>query len=396
MSVGLSLIFNGWQSFLANGNVNAGGFVYTYLAGTSTPATTYTTSDGNIANSNPIVLNSGGFPSSSGNIVEIWLTVGQSYKFVVYDSLMNLISTYDNISGDGTSAANLFATLTTTTFASLNSITATVGQLISIQGHTVAGLGAGQFEAFSGSVTSDGGTQINSATTNIYWKRTNIYELDPFMFGATGVAANDTAAILAALTVLKANGRGGILKIPSTINALSTVPALNLSNNYSIEVIDYRLDIIGAFGIENHYIEARDNNGGYASEIRIKGKQNPNLTLQSLSDGTAFGYRAGVANNMTGITSFNANGNNIFQTLTDPFSCGVVGDAAFLQYAAGTSSVQFALYFGVDSNNKTRIDLNPSQLSGTVINITNISNTTPIVVTLASNHGIVPTISTKR
>lgn len=197
MSVGLSLILNGWQSFLANGNINAGGFVYTYLAGSSTPATTYTTNAGNIANANPIQLNSGGFPASSGNIVEIWLTIGQSYKFVVYDSLMNLIVTYDNISGDGTSALNLFSGLYTSTFASLAAITSIVGQIITIKSHTSGNIGGGNFIGVSGSVTNDGGTQINSATGGIYWQR--IYDgfvVDITWFGVipvnTGIPAETT------------------------------------------------------------------------------------------------------------------------------------------------------------------------------------------------------------
>ena len=85
----------GGQFFNDNGDPLAGGKIYTYLAGTTTPVTTYTTSAGNIQHSNPIVLDGAGrIPSG-----EIWLTFGISYKFVVQDSANNLIGTYDNISG---------------------------------------------------------------------------------------------------------------------------------------------------------------------------------------------------------------------------------------------------------------------------------------------------------
>lgn len=95
MSVNLSLLGGaGWQFFTDNGTPLAGGLLYTYLAGTSTAATTYTTSAGNVPNSNPIVLNSAGRVQT-----EIWLTQGVSYKFVLKTSAFITIGTYDNIDG---------------------------------------------------------------------------------------------------------------------------------------------------------------------------------------------------------------------------------------------------------------------------------------------------------
>ena len=85
----------GGQLFDDNGNPLAGGKIYTYLAGVTTPATTYTTSAGNIQHSNPIVLDAAGRVPSG----EIWLTNGITYKFVVNDSANNLIGTFDNIKG---------------------------------------------------------------------------------------------------------------------------------------------------------------------------------------------------------------------------------------------------------------------------------------------------------
>jgi hypothetical protein len=85
------------QFFTNTGAVLTGGKLYTYAAGTTTPLTTYTTSVGNVARTNPIVLDSAGRVPSSG---EIWLT-SASYKFVLKDSNEVLIATYDNISGIG-------------------------------------------------------------------------------------------------------------------------------------------------------------------------------------------------------------------------------------------------------------------------------------------------------
>jgi hypothetical protein len=97
MSVFLSPIGGaGWQFFNNDGTVLAGGKLNTYIAGSSTPKTTYTTSAGNIAHANPIILDSSGRVPSG----EIWLSAGV-YKFVVTTSTNVLIGTYDNISGIG-------------------------------------------------------------------------------------------------------------------------------------------------------------------------------------------------------------------------------------------------------------------------------------------------------
>ena len=85
----------GAQLFDNNGNVLAGGKIYSYAAGTTTPQTTYTTSVGNIAQANPIILDASGRVPSG----EIWLTNTLLYKFVVQDANANLIGTYDNIAG---------------------------------------------------------------------------------------------------------------------------------------------------------------------------------------------------------------------------------------------------------------------------------------------------------
>ena len=84
------------QFFDNNGVPLAGGKLYTYAAGTTTPATAYTSSQGVTAWSNPIILNSAGRVSGSG---EIWITDGILYKFVLETSTGVLIATYDNISG---------------------------------------------------------------------------------------------------------------------------------------------------------------------------------------------------------------------------------------------------------------------------------------------------------
>jgi hypothetical protein len=85
------------QFFTNSGAVLTGGKLYTYAAGTTTPLTSYTTSAGNVARTNPIVLDAAGRVPSGG---EVWITAA-SYKFVLTDSTDVLIATYDNLFGIG-------------------------------------------------------------------------------------------------------------------------------------------------------------------------------------------------------------------------------------------------------------------------------------------------------
>jgi len=94
MSVKLSPIWTGMQFFSSAGQPLSGGKIYQYLAGTTTPATTYTDSTGSVSNANPIILDSTGRYSA-----QIWFTTGASYKLVLTDSTGTTILTEDNLTG---------------------------------------------------------------------------------------------------------------------------------------------------------------------------------------------------------------------------------------------------------------------------------------------------------
>jgi hypothetical protein len=116
MSVSLSPFYGvGGQLFNNNGDPLAGGKIFTYLAGTTTNAATYTTSAGNVAHTNPIILNGAGRVPSG----EIWLLFNTAYKFVVTDSNDVLIGTFDNVGGISTGAnvQNYTGNGVTTSFA---------------------------------------------------------------------------------------------------------------------------------------------------------------------------------------------------------------------------------------------------------------------------------------
>jgi hypothetical protein len=96
MSVNLSLLGGAAAQFFDNsGNVLTGGKIYTYLAGTTTPEATYTSSSGFTAHTNPIVLDAAGRVPSG----EIWLTENSVYKFVLKTSTEVTLGTYDNVPG---------------------------------------------------------------------------------------------------------------------------------------------------------------------------------------------------------------------------------------------------------------------------------------------------------
>lgn len=73
----------------------SGGQVFIYVAGTTTPVTTYTDSTGATPNSNPIVLNSAGrLPN-----VSVWVPSNTPHKLILEDSNGVTLSTIDQLYG---------------------------------------------------------------------------------------------------------------------------------------------------------------------------------------------------------------------------------------------------------------------------------------------------------
>ena len=141
------------QFFSASGIPLAGGFLYSFTAGTSTPTPTYADSAATIPNSNPLILNSGGFPVSATGGCGIWLATGTAYKFVVQNSTHTAQWTVDNIANSNlTSFANTWSMLQT--FSAGITGTGTIGTL----GLGTTALAASNTwtgpETFSGSFTA--------------------------------------------------------------------------------------------------------------------------------------------------------------------------------------------------------------------------------------------------
>src|SRR4051794_16572469 len=81
------------QFFDNSGRPLAGGKVYTYTAGTSTPLATHTDATGTVANTNPVILDAGGFAS-------IWVKTGV-YKIGGQNSSGVLQWTADSVANTG-------------------------------------------------------------------------------------------------------------------------------------------------------------------------------------------------------------------------------------------------------------------------------------------------------
>lgn len=139
-----------------NGNGLAGGQLYTYAAGTSTPQATYTDASGSTPNANPIALDARGECS-------MWLDASLQYKLVLKDAAGNLIWTVDNAPGASspasiaalTNAGRLLGVQRFTANATYTPTAGTNSVIVEVQGGGGAGggaisTGAGQVAAGSG------------------------------------------------------------------------------------------------------------------------------------------------------------------------------------------------------------------------------------------------------
>lgn len=205
----------GAQLFDNNGGPLSGGKIYVYLAGTTTPATTYTELTGTFANTNPIIADAAGRLSN-----EIWLPISQGYKFVLKDANDVLIATYDNI------PTSLQPPIVNDT----SSISFNTGYVVTAGGFTVgstyeiASVGTTSFVAIGASSNTVGtlftATAPGAGTGTAYYVRTAQSKLRDVVsvkdFGAVGDGiTDDTVAIQAAMNV------GGTIYFPAGTYAIS-------------------------------------------------------------------------------------------------------------------------------------------------------------------------------
>jgi hypothetical protein len=263
MAVALSPIGGaGAQFFDNNGNPLSGGKLYTYEAGTTTPATTYTSLAGTTAHTNPIILDSAGRVPGG----EIWLTLPDFYKFVLRTSTEVLLGTWDNIQGYSSGSVAYaatevqIATANQTLFVlndmfynpSTNTLAVYVDGVNQVVNNSyvestptsvtfMAGLHVGAVVKFvnvnvasadASAVSYEPGF-VGSVATTVQTKLRETVSVKDFGAVGDGVA-NDTAAIQAAVT---AANNSAIVYFPAgTYKVIGTLEMpLKLSGNFTID-----------------------------------------------------------------------------------------------------------------------------------------------------------------
>jgi pectate lyase-like protein len=108
------------QPFLSNNGLPlVGGQLFSFQAGTSTPAPTYTDNTGTVNLPNPIILNARGeVATSTGASSGLWIPPNTGYKFVLEDALGNTIWAIDQVFAPvtnlGAVAVNVIPSITNT------------------------------------------------------------------------------------------------------------------------------------------------------------------------------------------------------------------------------------------------------------------------------------------
>ena len=260
MAVNLSMLAGAGAQFFDNsGVILSGGLIYTYAAGTTTPQAAYTTSAGNTAHTNPIVLDSAGRVASGG---EIWLTDAVAYKFVLKTSTAITIGTYDNVTGNASGVANgIYATFALPSGSSLI-------------GYLPAG--------------------TNATATTVQAKLRQIISLDDFIPAGTNTATTNCASYIQ-LAVNAAAGKQltavGTYLINSTINLASD----------SVYNFNGATFIPGGTTIENLFSGTSLNNVFVYGGL-YKGVPSTSPVINSHPTGT---YYAGTAFNFTACSNIN-------------------------------------------------------------------------------------------
>lgn len=387
MSVSLSTILNGYQSFLANGLPNSGGFIYTYAAGTTTPTVTYATNAGNVANANPIVLGADGRPPN-----EIWLTDGIAYKLVVADATTAPIAgaTYDNIYG--AQSSSLSGSLATSTGASLigggTQVVTSINGLRALlktsaskyafaTGYYASGDGGGgeYWYDSTDNTSSDNGGSIIVAADGGRWKLVKQSYLSVKQFGAKGDGTTgDITFIQNCINALQTLGGGEAYFPDGTYEILLSVTQSGIrlrgesdtgtilqvtsgtAANYAITV-----DLSGggvsrplSFGMENFTINGDSNASRQYNGLLLYNVYKPDIKnirfkaigLPIVGKGCFFGSfeKIWFEHYSTGISGFNASYGLNSCTFTD------------MNFFEGNVSLNAIPYDGTHCNNNTWIN----------------------------------------
>ena len=268
------------QFFTDDGVPLAGGKLYSYAAGSSTLQTTYTSSSGVTAWSNPIILNSAGRVSGGG---EIWLTNNLAYKFILDDSTNVTIASYDNVSGIGddtsilallaaSSGASLVgylpasgpATTVQATLIALQAQDANLTALASINGGQIAGL---RNRVINGSMATD---QRNSgAAQTITAGAALAYTVDRFYGYSTGanVTGQQVAGTSPNAYLYRFTGAASVTKI-GFAQRIEDLNCQDLAGNTAKLSVDLSNSLLTTVTWTAYYANTANTFGSLASPTR--------------------------------------------------------------------------------------------------------------------------------
>lgn len=171
----------------ANGNPLAGGKLYTYRSGTSTPKQTYSDGDGT-ANANPVVLDSEGS-------ADVWIDDDEPYRFRLETSTGALRWQRDGITNASGSVLRSVANIAALKLISGSS---TLTTIVDVAGYYAVGDGGGgkyRWDSTS-TATDNGGTVIKATSvTTGRWKLMHDNSVNVLQFGAKADGTNDSTYI---------------------------------------------------------------------------------------------------------------------------------------------------------------------------------------------------------
>lgn len=281
-----------------NGNPLNGGKLYTYANGTVTPRTTYTTSEGNVAHTNPIILDSTGKVPGG----QMWITTGLNYKFVLTDCVYVPVATWDGLgNADATGVA-----FTPPVDLGFGETTDTVSEaLIDIATNTLANIAVANP---TGSIVMYGG-----AAAPIGW----------LLCDGSVKAAADYSTLFAAIgAAFNTGGEGaGNFRLPD----LRGRAPIGVGTGAGLTA-----RTLGAGGgEENHTLtvaEMPNHNHDFADPGHVHGPLDAghgtlkayNGVNADVSTGGDFSFAGGVASSTTGITFNNAGGGLVHNNM-QPF-----------------------------------------------------------------------------
>lgn len=281
------------QFFDANGNPLAGGKLYTYAAGTTTPLATYTDSSASTPNANPIILDIRGEAN-------VWLA-SSSYKFKLTTSANVEIWTIDNID-------------------SLSSLSAASGSAL-----------VGFFQIGTGAVTR-----------TVQSKLRDVISVKDFGAVGDGVT-DDTAAIQKVIDSLSATG-GNIYFPKGSYLITSTLKILN--SNISLYGDGATSKLVTASAITVLAVSNTSNLApDYTKSTFLRGIQVKNLAFVGASNTATGLYVNGVVNGLFDNLYFSSldkcvfqkhADNCIFNRLTTPSIEDATIDSNYIIYSDGT------------------------------------------------------------